>query len=103
MYNNGIGTWEEAEEKVAGGNAGGKKSRGTGSFQSMGFSTELMQGITQSCGYTVPTPVQRRAIPPLMQGLDVVAMARTGSGKTAAYLLPLLHRLKEHSKIVGIR
>ncbi|EPY40300.1 ATP-dependent RNA helicase DDX54/DBP10 [Angomonas deanei] len=38
-----------------------------------------------------------------MQGTDVVAMARTGSGKTAAFLIPMLHRLKEHAKIVGIR
>jgi len=51
----------------------------------------------------VPTPIQRKAIPAIMGGADVVAMARTGSGKTAAFVLPLLHKLQKHSFQFGAR
>jgi ATP-dependent RNA helicase DDX54/DBP10 len=90
----GVGSWENAEAKPP-----KKKS---GGFQSMGLTKELLSGI-KKMNFAVPTPIQRKAIPPLLQRSDVVAMARTGSGKTAAYLIPMLFHLKEHSKIVGIR
>lgn len=54
-------------------------------------------------GYRVPTPIQRKAIPVILEGRDIVAMARTGSGKTAAFIIPLLERLKAHSAKVGVR
>uniref|UniRef100_A0A0A9XYV8 RNA helicase n=1 Tax=Lygus hesperus TaxID=30085 RepID=A0A0A9XYV8_LYGHE len=68
----------------------------------MGLDKPLLDAILKK-GFNVPTPIQRKAIPTLMLGNDVVAMARTGSGKTAAFLIPMLHLLKEHAKIVGIR
>jgi len=47
----------------------------------------------QVCGYTKPTPIQAQSIPPIMEGKDIVASAPTGTGKTAAYVLPILHHL----------
>src|SRR5512134_3762946 len=63
------------------------------SFAELGLHTALLKG-TQRMGFAQPTPIQRAAIPPLMEGRDVLATAVTGSGKTAAFLLPILHRLK---------
>lgn len=68
----------------------------TGAFQSFGLSNPVFKAI-QHKGYRIPTPIQRKAIPIIMEGRDVVAMARTGSGKTAAFLIPLLEKLKTHS------
>eukprot|EP00672_Neobodo_designis_P019285 CAMPEP_0174833280 /NCGR_PEP_ID=MMETSP1114-20130205/4139_1 /TAXON_ID=312471 /ORGANISM="Neobodo designis, Strain CCAP 1951/1" /LENGTH=847 /DNA_ID=CAMNT_0016067155 /DNA_START=41 /DNA_END=2584 /DNA_ORIENTATION=+ len=78
-----------------------KKQKG-GGFQTMGLTKEELKSVL-GMGFTVPTPIQRKAIPVLMQNNDVVGMARTGSGKTAAYAVPLIHKLKEHSTVVGIR
>jgi len=50
-------------------------------------------------GYGDPTPIQLRAIPPVLQGSDVIASAQTGTGKTAAFALPTLDRLKSHGKL----
>ncbi len=47
----------------------------------------------QRCGFTQPTPIQEQAIPAVLAGRDVIGLAQTGTGKTAAYMLPLLHRL----------
>jgi ATP-dependent RNA helicase RhlE len=63
-------------------------------FASFGLSAELLRGI-QDLGFTEPTPIQIQAIPPAMAGRDVLACAMTGSGKTAAFLLPILQRLGE--------
>jgi ATP-dependent RNA helicase RhlE len=63
------------------------------SFAEFGLDTELLKA-TERMGFEHPTPIQRAAIPPLMQGRDVLATAMTGSGKTAAFLLPILHHLK---------
>ena len=79
-----------------------KKSKKSGGFQSMGIAYNVLKGVFRK-GYRVPTPIQRKTIPEIMSGKDVVAMARTGSGKTAAFLLPLLDKLKTHSAKVGVR
>eukprot|EP00178_Gracilaria_changii_P021224 TRINITY_DN63181_c0_g1_i1.p1 TRINITY_DN63181_c0_g1~~TRINITY_DN63181_c0_g1_i1.p1 ORF type:complete len:880 (+),score=141.49 TRINITY_DN63181_c0_g1_i1:386-3025(+) len=63
-----------------------------GSYEAMGLSLSVCKALAQA-GYNFPTPIQRKVIPPILEGHDVVAMARTGSGKTAAFLAPLLHRL----------
>ena len=61
-------------------------------FTSLGLSEPLARAVAD-LGYDAPTPVQREAIPAVLQGRDVWACARTGSGKTAAFVLPLLHAL----------
>lgn len=62
------------------------------SFKSLGLHPLLVRA-TQDLGYKEPTPVQAGAIPPALEGRDVIATAQTGTGKTAAFLLPVLHRL----------
>ncbi len=62
------------------------------SFASLGLSKELLHAISER-GYTTPTPIQVAAIPAILNGKDVRACAHTGSGKTAAFVLPLLQRL----------
>jgi ATP-dependent RNA helicase DDX54/DBP10 len=68
----------------------------------MGLSYPLYKGIMHM-GYKIPTPIQRKTIPLILDGKDMVAMARTGSGKTASFLIPMLDKLKVHSAKVGIR
>ncbi|MEK6211238.1 MAG: DEAD/DEAH box helicase [Pseudomonadota bacterium] len=64
------------------------------SFSDLGLAPELLQAIADQ-GYTEPTPVQAKAIPPILLGQDVMAAAQTGTGKTASFTLPMLQRLKE--------
>lgn len=80
----------------------GERKKGAGSFPTMGLLPSLLKAI-QRKGFRLPTPIQRKCIPSLLDGRDVVGMARTGSGKTAAFLLPLLQSLRTHSLKVGIR
>lgn len=68
----------------------------------MGFTVDILRGIKRK-GYQLPTPIQRRAMPAIMAGADVVGMARTGSGKTAAFVLPMLQRLGAHAQRAGAR
>lgn len=79
-----------------------KKKKKSGGFQSMGLSYPVFKGIMKK-GYKVPTPIQRKAIPVILDRKDVVAMARTGSGKTACFLIPMFERLKTHSAQTGAR
>ena len=59
--------------------------------ESMALSVDILRGIKRK-GYQLPTPIQRKAMPLILGGSDVVGMARTGSGKTAAFVLPMLQR-----------
>lgn len=61
-------------------------------FPELGLAPLLLKALTEE-GYTSPTPIQAKAIPVLMAGRDVLGIAQTGTGKTAAFALPLLHRL----------
>lgn len=63
------------------------------SFAELGLPPSLLQAITQ-VGYEAPSPIQAMAIPPLLQGRDLLGQAQTGTGKTAAFALPILARLE---------
>ena len=63
-------------------------------FADLGLHSDFLRGIEQM-GFTLPTPIQKDAIPPALAGRDVLACAMTGSGKTAAFLLPILQQLLE--------
>lgn len=62
------------------------------SFKDFKFHPKVNAGI-DACGYTAPTPIQKEAIPPILAGRDIFGLAQTGTGKTAAFVLPLLQRL----------
>jgi ATP-dependent RNA helicase RhlE len=64
------------------------------SFTSFNLRAELLRAIKE-LGFTRPTPIQEEALPPALEGRDVIACAMTGSGKTAAFLLPILQRLSQ--------
>jgi ATP-dependent RNA helicase RhlE len=64
------------------------------SFSNLGLAAELLRAV-EAQGYTEATAIQLRAIPPILAGRDVLASAQTGTGKTAAFMLPLLQRLKD--------
>ncbi len=66
----------------------------TGTFEDLTLRPELIEALT-SLGYEEPTPIQQQAIPPLLAGRDLVGQAATGTGKTAAFALPLLHHLPD--------
>ncbi len=61
-------------------------------FEAFGFAEPISRGLKQ-CDYTIPTPIQVQGLPPQLQGRDLMALAETGSGKTAAFLLPILQRI----------
>jgi ATP-dependent RNA helicase RhlE len=65
-------------------------------FSSLGLHPDLLRGVKE-LGFTRPTPIQTDAIPPAMSGKDVLACAMTGSGKSAAFLLPILNQLMGRS------
>ena len=62
------------------------------SFADLGLDQRLLRSV-EAMGFTRPTPIQERAIPAILEGRDVLASAMTGSGKTAAFLLPILQRI----------
>lgn len=66
------------------------------SFSELGLSPELLRAIDEQ-GYNEPTPIQAKAIPLVLSGRDLLAAAQTGTGKTAAFMLPILERLKKYA------
>jgi ATP-dependent RNA helicase RhlE len=72
----------------------------TVSFESLGLSETVLEGVRAS-GYKAPTEIQERTIPLALEGKDLIGLGETGSGKTAAFGLPILHRL--HGEEAGLR
>jgi len=68
------------------------------SFQNLGLSEEVIHGV-QSMGYMDPTPIQLQAFPIVLGGRDLIGASQTGTGKTAAFALPILTQLKEHGPL----
>ena len=64
-------------------------------FRSFNFHPLVAAGV-EAAGYVTPAPIQEQAIPPVMEGIDVMGLAQTGTGKTAAFSLPILHSLLEN-------
>ena len=64
------------------------------SFSLLGLRAEIVRAVTEQ-GYSTPTPIQQQAIPAVLAGRDLMATAQTGTGKTAGFTLPILHRLTE--------
>ncbi|MEQ1583157.1 MAG: DEAD/DEAH box helicase, partial [Candidatus Nitrotoga sp.] len=67
-------------------------------FASLGLNPLILNAVEES-GYTVPSPIQAEAIPEVMAGHDLMASAQTGTGKTAAFILPALHRIAEPAAV----
>ena len=65
-------------------------------FDHLGLSAEILRAIHDQ-GYTDPTPIQTQAIPPILNGKDIMGGAQTGTGKTASFTLPMLHRLQPYA------
>ena len=62
------------------------------SFASLELSADIMTAL-KARGYATPTPIQAQAIPPVLEGKDLLGIAQTGTGKTAAFALPIIHNL----------
>jgi superfamily II DNA/RNA helicase len=73
-----------------------KRTLNTISFADLKLAPEILKALTES-GYTIPTPVQAQAIPLVLEGSDLMAGAQTGTGKTAAFVLPMLQKLLPHA------
>ena len=72
----------------------------TSTFDDLDLRPELLTTLTE-LGYEEPTPIQAEAIPPLLEGRDLLGQAATGTGKTAAFALPLLQRLGKRERGSG--
>ena len=70
-------------------------------FSKLGLSPKALEGVRAS-GYIDPTPIQLRAIPIIMSGRDLIGSAQTGTGKTAAFALPIISRLGQHGGLRGL-
>ncbi|KAB8297754.1 hypothetical protein EYC80_001555 [Monilinia laxa] len=101
----GDGAFISAQQAAANRKASNLKGQSVkkgGGFQAMGLNSHLLKAISRK-GFNVPTPIQRKTIPLVLDNQDVVGMARTGSGKTAAFVIPMIEKLRAHSVRVGAR
>ena len=71
-------------------------------FTALGLGPKITKAVREA-GYTEPTPIQTKAIPAVLRGSDVIGVAQTGTGKTAAFVLPILHNLSSHGAASGRR
>ena len=78
-----------------------KKKQDVSTFAGLGLDSRLLQAISKQ-NFSTPTLVQSKAIPLALEGRDVLARAKTGSGKTAAYLLPILHLILRRKQVSSI-
>jgi ATP-dependent RNA helicase DeaD len=70
----------------------------TPTFKELGMSAEILKALEEN-GFKMPFPIQEEAIPYILKGVDVIGQAHTGTGKTAAFSLPLLTKLKPNGPI----
>jgi probable ATP-dependent RNA helicase DDX4 len=77
------------------------KPQSLANFKAAGLRPLLMENVTKS-GYKVPTPVQKNAIPIIMAGRDLMACAQTRCGKTAAFLLSIIHRFVQLGDLISV-
>lgn len=71
-------------------------------FESLNLDSRILKGV-HDLGFIRPTPVQAKAIPPILVGRDLIGCAQTGTGKTAAFVLPILHRLLQSKSTRNVR
>ncbi|KEO91175.1 DEAD/DEAH box helicase [Erythrobacter longus] len=74
----------------------------TTTFDDLGLSQPILQALDLK-GYSIPTPIQEQAIPPVLEGRDLLGIAQTGTGKTAAFMLPAIDRLRESDKQIPFK
>jgi ATP-dependent RNA helicase DeaD len=89
---------EAPEPRESGSAAGDPDEAPMGGFRALGLSEATLQGVA-AAGFEAPTPIQEQAIPVLLSGRDMVAQAQTGTGKTAAFALPMIERLDPEQAI----
>jgi ATP-dependent RNA helicase DeaD len=87
-----MGSSETREAEAATESSAPEGASGTAAFAALGLSEAALQGVA-AAGFEAPTPIQERAIPLLLSGSDLVAQAQTGTGKTAAFALPMIEQI----------